>query len=120
MFEKKTVTVYSSNGGVLLRGWRKPRGSKLWRFVLRLKFYTKLPAKCTAGPGALNAHHLPSIGTLVCYLHVCAGFPICSTWLAAIKAYNFASWPVLTYGNAAKYCPVSAETLKGHITQSKP
>ncbi|KAL7478323.1 hypothetical protein ACHAW6_004092 [Cyclotella cf. meneghiniana] len=37
-------------------------------------------------PTALNAHDLPSVGTLIQYLHVAAGFPLKSTWLAAIKA----------------------------------
>ena len=52
-------------------------------------------------------------------VHACAGFPVRSTWLAAIKAGNVVSWPSLTYADAAKYCPVSVETLKGHITQSR-
>ena len=67
----------------------------------------------------MNAHNLPSVCALVHYLHACAGFPVRSTWLAAIKAGNFASWPGLTYTNAAKYCPVSVETLKGHMTQTR-
>ena len=41
-----------------------------------------------------------------------------STWISAIKAGNFASWTGLTYTNAAKYCPVYVETLKGHMTQT--
>ena len=42
-----------------------------------------------------------------------------SNWLVAIKAGYFASWPGLTYKNAAKYCPVSVETLKGHMTHTR-
>ena len=64
----------------------------------------------------MNVHDLPSVCALVHYLHAYAGFPVRSMWLAAIKAGNFASWPGLTYTNAAKYCPVSVETLKGHMT----
>jgi hypothetical protein len=52
-------------------------------------------------PAALNAHDLPSVLALVHYLHAAAGFPVKSTWLAAIKAGNFASWPGLTYANAS-------------------
>ena len=116
LFEKKTVTVYSRDDNILLRGWREPCGSRLWRFALRPKEHTALPVACTTGPIAMNAHDLPSVGALVCYLHACAGLPLRSTWLVAIKAGNFDSWPVLTYKNAAKYCPVSVETLKGHMT----
>ena len=51
-------------------------------------------------------------------MHAAAGFPVKSTWLKAIKNGNFESWPELTYNNAAKYCPHSVETLKGHMVQS--
>ena len=67
----------------------------------------------------MNVHDLPSVCALVHYLHACAGFHVRSTWLAAIKAGNFAFWPGLTYTNAAKYCPVSVETLKGHMIHTR-
>ena len=67
----------------------------------------------------MNAHDLPIVCSLVHYLHACTGFPVRSTWLAAIKAGDFTSWPGLNYTNAAKYCPVSVETLKGHMTQTR-
>ena len=67
----------------------------------------------------MNAHELPSVCTLVHYLHACAGLPVQYMWLAAIKAGNFASWPGLTYTNAAKYCPLSVDTLKGCMTQTR-
>ena len=41
------------------------------------------------------------------------------TWLAAIKAGNYASCTGLTYANANKYCLVPTETLQGHLTQSR-
>ena len=67
----------------------------------------------------MNAHNLPSVCTLVHYLHACSGFPVRTMWLAVIKAGNFTSRPGITYTNAAKYCPVSIETLKGHMTQTR-
>ena len=67
----------------------------------------------------MNVHDLPSVCALVHYLHAYAGFPVRSMWLAAIKVGNFASWPGFTYTNAAKYCPVSVETLKVHLTQTR-
>ena len=59
------------------------------------------------------------MGALVRYLHATAGFPVKSTWLGAIKAGNYATWPGLTYANASKYCPLSVESVKGHLTQSR-
>ena len=61
----------------------------------------------------------PSVGALVRYLHAAAGFPVKSTWLAAIKAGNYASWSGLTYANASKYYPVPIETLQGHLKQTR-
>ena len=119
MFEKKTVTIYLRDDSVLLCGWREPRGAKLWQFALRPNGYTTLPAAGSTGPVSMNTHDLPSVCALVHYLHACAGFPVRFTWLAAIKARNFASWTGLTYTNVAKYFPVSVETLKGHMTQTR-
>ena len=118
VFDKKYVTVYSWDDDILLRGWQEPKGAKLWIFALRPKGYTSLTVNYSTGPTALNAHNLPSVAALVCYLHECAGFSVRSTWLAAIKSGNFFSCPGLTYANATKYFPVSVESLKGHVTQT--
>ena len=56
---------------------------------------------------------------LVRYFHAAAGYPVKDTWLHAIKAGNYASWPVLTYHNAAKYCPTTDATIKGHMVQGR-
>ena len=78
-----------------------------------------MPPEWISGPTALNANDRPSVGALVLYLHAATGFPVKSTWLAAIKAGNHASYPGLTYANAYKYCPVSIESLQGYLTQSR-
>ena len=46
---------------------------------------------------AYSAYNLPNVKALVRYLHAAAGFPVRDTWLRAIKAGNFTSWPGLTY-----------------------
>ena len=51
-------------------------------------------------------------------MHVTAGFPVKSTWLRVMNKGNFATWPGLTYSNAAKYCPRAVEAIKGHMVQS--
>ena len=117
VLKKKLVTVFSKDDKVLLRGWREPSSAKLWCFALRSKGHTALPADWSTGPAALNAHDLPSVGALVRYLHACKGLPVCSTWLAAINTGNYTSWTGLTFANAAKYCPVSVESLKDNLPQ---
>jgi hypothetical protein len=116
VFDKSAVTVFAKDGTSILQGWREPDGAKLWRFSL-LPNQASPPSWASSTPTALNAHDLPSVAALVHYLHAAAGFPVKSTWLAAIKAGNYSSWPGLTYANASKYCPSCDETIKGHLTQ---
>ena len=116
------MTVYSKdNKNILLKVWRDTTGAKLWRFSLRPEDnpVSSIQPEPPLTPTALNAHDLPSVGALVRYLHAAAGFPVKSTWLAAIKTSNFSTWPGLTYANASIYCPNCEETSKGHLTQVK-
>jgi hypothetical protein len=46
------------------------------------------------------------------YLHAVAGFPVKETWLDAIKAGNYVTWPGLTAAAVQKHCPDSDETQK--------
>ena len=72
----------------------------------------------TASLAAFSAYDLPSVEALVQYFHAAAGYPVKDTWLKAIKAGNYKSWPGLTHQNASKYCPVPLATLKGHMVQT--
>ena len=120
LFDANAVTVFDKhNNSILLQGWRETTGAKLWRFSLLPEDHPAPPSGYIASPMALNAGDLPSVGALVHYLHAAAGFPVKSTWLAAIKAGNYSSWPGLTYANASKYCPDSVETTKGHLKQTR-
>eukprot|EP00804_Cyclotella_cryptica_P001437 CCRYP_003680-RA/>CCRYP_003680-RA protein AED:0.63 eAED:0.34 QI:0/0/0/1/1/1/2/0/664 len=93
LFDSASVTIYDkTNNSVLLKG---------------------------VTPSVLSATDLPSVGALVHYLHAAAGFPVKSTWSAAIKAGNYTSWPGLTYANAARHCPDSTKTIKGHLPQTR-
>ena len=120
VFKKKDVTVLSPEVKPILQGWREKKLPRLWRFALKpnnrsIQNYTTTNQKSTS---AHSAYDLPSIEALVRYMHAAAGFPVKSTWLKAIKKVKFESWPGLAYTNAAKYCPHSVETLKGHMVQS--
>ena len=106
LFTKNNVVVISPEGKTILTGWREKNLPKLWCFALKPngqgKIYT---TKNLITPAARNAYDLPSLEALVRYIHAAAGFPVKSTWIKAIKKGNFATWPGLTYSNAAKYCP---------------
>ena len=88
VFEETKVTVYSKDSTELLRGWRETTGSKLWRFSLLPGDHPTPTPDWSKGPTALNAHDLPSVGALVCYLHATAGLSVKYTWLGAIKAWT--------------------------------
>ncbi len=47
-----------------------------------------------------RAYDLPSTRALIEYLHATAGYPMKATWIDAIKACNYKSWPGLTLAAA--------------------
>ena len=50
------------------------------------------------------------------YLDQAAGYPVNKTWLQAIKAGFYATWPRLTYNLVAKHLPkVTKETEVSHL-----
>ena len=122
-FSKTTVTIFDPRGQPIGTGWREPKRSRLWRISLLPEAHDIPTAPDDAESSSLqafSAYDLPSVQALVHYLHAAAGFPVKSTWLKAIKAGNFATWPGLTYNNAAKYYPHSSdETIMGHLAQSR-
>ena len=62
---------------------------------------------------------MPSVEALVIYFHAAAGYPVIDTWLKAIKAGIYDSWPGLTYINTTKYCPSADKTIKSHMVQTR-
>jgi hypothetical protein len=77
------------------------------------------PATSTRTTAQSHAYDLPSVPALIAYLHATAGYPVKSTWLAAVKRGAYSSWPNLTPGLIAPYCPNSSKTHKGHMAQPR-
>ena len=103
IYGKHAVHVLDETSKVLLKGWRETTGACLWRFSLLSGRYHQSPDNSSPAPApppptlaANNASDIPSVKALVRFLHVAAGFPVNSTWLAAIKAGNYATWPGFT------------------------
>ena len=121
-FTSKDVTLYSARGLTILTGWRETHMPKMWRFVLSPNKEPTTPATPRNKRTSLrdySAYDLPSVESLVRYLHVTAGFPTKHTWINAIKSGNFDTWPGLTYYNASNYLPQATNTIKGYMTQTK-
>ena len=66
---------------------------------------------------AYSAYDLPSVAALIRYFHTAVGYPVRSTWLTAISAGNYSSWPGLTLANATKYCPLATATIMAHLVE---
>ena len=62
-----------------------------------------------------SAYDFPSVEDLVIHFHADSGYPVQDTWLKAVKAGNYESWPSLTYNNATRYFPSADETIKYHM-----
>ncbi len=58
---------------------------------------------------------LPSTRQTILYHHALAGFPIKETFLNAVRAGNYATWPGLTIAALCKYFPNSDRMHKGHM-----
>jgi hypothetical protein len=57
-----------------------------------------------------NVYDIPSINQTIKYLHAAAGYPVKDTWVKAINAGNYTTWPGLTATAACKHFPESKET----------
>ena len=66
-----------------------------------------------------NVYSLPSMTQSIKYLHAAAGFPVKETWLTAIEAGNYITWPGLTPAAVRKHFPDSDEMQKGHMKKQR-
>ena len=86
--------MFSSNVGAILTSWREASGAKLWRFSLNPHNNLLPPTKLDTQEDMLSTfsfYYLPSVEHLVHYIHTAAGFPVKVTWIAAIRADNYAT-----------------------------
>jgi hypothetical protein len=108
VYQKDAVKISATTLPVL-QGWREQSG--LWKMGCRLDM---MDAETTPNDHAQNVYDLPSVPSAIRYLHAAAGYPTKATWLKAIKAGNYASWPGVTVESVNAHFPESVETIKGH------
>lgn len=107
-----TVTI-SQKKPPELQGCRAESG--LWEMALQAQQQQPIQKE-----EQLNSvYDLPSTELKIKYLHGAAGFPVKDTWITAINAGNFASWPGLSAKEVARYFPESDETAKGHMKRQR-
>ncbi|KAL7525390.1 hypothetical protein ACHAXR_000989 [Thalassiosira sp. AJA248-18] len=68
---------------------------------------------------ANSVYDLPTTEQAIRWMHAVCGYPVKSTWLAAVEAGNYVGWPLLTARNIKKYYPETTETPKGHLNQTR-
>ena len=117
LFDNHKVSVLNNSNRPILTGWREASGSRLWRLPI-----TENPNPQTSPSPthiATNAYTIPTTKELIAYYHAAAGYPVKSTWLAAIKAGNYATWPGLTTTRVSKHYPDTIATPKGHMISTR-
>ncbi len=94
----------------MLQGCKKKR-AKLWT----------VSAAATVNECEIvaNVYDIPSINHMIKYLHAAAGYPVEDTWVKAINAGNYTTWPRLKATAARKHFPESDETQKGHMKRQR-
>ena len=112
VYDARTTKITTSSEPVMT-GWRD-KETGLWRVPLKQQInninedtvlLTEEETNAIITEIASNVYDLPSVSKVIRYLHACAGFPTKATWLKAIKAKYYASWPMLTERNVKKIFP---------------
>ena len=111
----------SISSTAILRGWRC-KHSGLWRVpltpvVLNKNTDTMLIDQPNPEHAINSTYEMPSSEQLVRFLHACTGYPTKDTWLKAIRAGNYLSWPGLTTRKFNRHYPETDDTPKGHMRQ---
>ncbi|KAL7506393.1 hypothetical protein ACHAXN_005053 [Cyclotella atomus] len=66
-----------------------------------------------------SVYELPNTEQVIAWYHAAAGYPIKASWIKAIDAGFYATWPMLTAKAVRKHFPESDETAKGHMRRVK-
>lgn len=128
-----TNTEVTVSRGAILRGWRD---GDLWRIptvpgnvkitnpakqsIVVTKPPTEyLPNRPPPEEAICNVFELSKQPEIIRYYHAAAGFPTKPTWIKAINAGNYVTWPGLTATAVQKYFPESDEEKKGHGRKMK-
>jgi hypothetical protein len=88
----------------------------LWKMELDLDYKVlgrEYPKQFAAGVNEANAiFDLPNSRQTLQYFHAAAGFPVKETFLAAVQAGNYVTWPSLMTTLISKHFPDSGERQK--------
>jgi hypothetical protein len=117
IYDGTTTTITALEEPIIVAPQCKDTG--LWEMELDLDFKIlgrEHPEQLFAGVDKANAiFNLPITRQSLMYFHAAVGFPVKETFLNAVRAGNYATWPGLMTTLIAKHFPDSDETQKEHI-----
>ena len=108
----------------IMTGYRNHH-NKLWEIDLddtsnrKMKTSQIIPSAKNTLPSMNNVFKISSLESTVKYLHAACFYPAKSTWIKAIKAGFFTTWPKLTVEAVQKFLAPSTITSKGRMKQTE-
>ena len=117
-FNRQEVQILQNNH-IVLRG---PRDEQTGLWLIHLAPPTTTPMRLplnTAKIEANSVYAIKRLGEIIQYLHQSCCSPVQSTWIKAIDAGYFTTWPNLTAELVRKHLPKSVATEKGHLRQQR-
>ncbi len=124
MFNKKKARIYDARTTILVSATKDPiliapccQDAGLWKLNLDYEVLCReYPDQFVAGVNEANTiFNLPNTRQSLLYHHALAGFPLKETFLAAVRAGNYATWPSLTNTLILKHFPNLDKMQRGHI-----
>jgi hypothetical protein len=125
VFDKKEARIYDGTT-VTITALEEPiivaprcEDTGLWKMELDLDFEIlgqEHPEQFVMGVNKANAiFNLPNTHQSLMYFHAVVRFPVKETFLDAVRARNYATWPGLATTLITKHFPDLDETQKGHM-----
>ena len=121
-FTKSKVTVVNDTGKTVLEGNRDPVQnlymvpiSDTVPIKVRQSENSNQPVTSPTAQTAAGAYEIRAMPALIAYLHAASGYPPKETWLRAIEANYYTSFPVLTVKRVRKYLIEPEVTTLGHL-----
>jgi hypothetical protein len=134
VFDLELTKINIEGEAAVMTGWRCPK-TKLWRIpikpitenqntdtILMSQEATDIiMARRSEHPDKFvnSVYELPNLEQVIAWYHAAAGYPTKTTWIKAIEAGFYATWPLLTVKAVKKHYPETKETPKGHMKRVK-
>ena len=118
VFTKTTVTVTNANGDIVLEGHRDPSNNLYMAALEDTPRQNRTKSKTIDDPivhTAANVYEIKTVPALIAYLHAAAGFPAKETWLRAIEANFYSTWPAITPARVRRHLIEPEPTTFGHL-----